>query len=83
MTTGVDRAVEKDTCQKLISLGYARSNRVRLYGQELQLVSDPFPHHDGGFAVEVMSKAETVSRTIKLPLPVLNVASKKLMKRTA
>jgi hypothetical protein len=83
MTTGVDRALEKDTCQKLISLGYGRSNRVRLYGQEVQLVSDPYPHREGGFAIEVVSKSESVSRTLRLPLPVLHVASHKQTKRTA
>jgi hypothetical protein len=83
MTAGVDRAIERDTCQKLISLGYGRSSKVRLYGQEVQLISDPFPHSDGGFAVEVVVKSESGSRTLKLPLPVLHVASHKQAKRTA
>ena len=83
-TSAVDRSLEIDTCRKLMSLGYTRSNRVRLYGQEVQLVSDPFPHDEGGIAVEVVTKKEPVSRTIKLPLTVLHVASKKLeKKRTA
>jgi hypothetical protein len=83
MTSAADRSPENDTCRKLISLGYARSNRVRLYGQELQLVSDPFPDRDGGIAVEVLAKSESVSRTLRLPLTVLHVASKKVMRRTA
>jgi hypothetical protein len=83
MTSAVDRSLDNDTCRKLISLGYARSNRVRLYGQELQLISDPFPHRDGGIAVEVVAKSESASRTLKLPLTVVHVASKKLEKRTA
>ncbi len=82
MTSGFDRSVSSDTCKKLISLGFARSNRVRLYGQEVQLVSDPFPH-DNGFAVEVVGKTERVSRTMKLPLPVVHVAGNQSMKRTA
>jgi hypothetical protein len=80
MASAVDRSLDQDTCRKLISLGYARSNRVRLYGQELQLISDPFPHDDGGIAVEVVEKAGA-SRTIKLPLPVLNVAKRKRTER--
>lgn len=84
MTSAVDRSLDNETCRKLISLGYARSNRVRLYGREVQLISDPFPHKEGGIAVEVVAKSESVSRTLKLPLPVLRVASnKKLEKRTA
>ncbi|MBO0911885.1 MAG: hypothetical protein J2P13_08835 [Acidobacteria bacterium] len=85
MTSAVDRSLDSDTCQKLISLGYARSNRVRLYGQEFQLVSDPFLHRDGGIAIEVITKKEPVSRTMKLPIPVLHVAGarKRVERRTA
>jgi hypothetical protein len=82
-TSAVDRSLEIDTCRKLISLGYARSNRVRLYGQEVQLVSDPFPHDEGGIAIEVISKKEPGARTMKLPLTVVHVARKKREKRTA
>lgn len=83
MTTGFDGFGSSDTCKKLISLGFSRSSRVRLYGQEVKLVSDPFPQDDGGFAVEVVGKMESVSRTMKLPLPVLHVARRQQMKRTA
>jgi hypothetical protein len=82
-TSAVERSLDIDTCRKLMSLGYTRSNRVRLYGQEVQLVSDPFPHHEGGIAIEVITKKEPVSRTMKLPLTVLHVARKRLEKRTA
>ena len=83
MTSQVDPSQDKDTCLKLISLGYARSNRVRLYGKEVQLVSDPFPHTDGGIAVEVVHPNESSSRTIKLPLSVLQVAGQSAKKRIA
>jgi hypothetical protein len=83
MTSQVDDPQDKKTCLKLISLGYARSNRVRLYGQEVQLVSDPFPHREGGIAVEVLQGSESSSRTIKLPLSVLQVAGRTEKKRSA
>lgn len=83
MTGQMDRSLDKETCRKLISLGYARSNRVRLYGQEVQLVSDPFPHDDGGFAVEVVEGGDSTARTVKLPLSVVQVAGKKAEKRSA
>ena|SRR5258708_5970104 len=72
----VDHTQDKATCLKLISLGYTRSNRVRLYGKEVQLVSDPFPHREGGIAVEVLQGNESSARTIKLPLSVLQVAGR-------
>jgi hypothetical protein len=83
MTSQVDPNPDKETCLKLISLGYARSSRVRLYGKEVQLVSDPFPHTEGGIAVEVVHGNESSSRTIKLPLSVLQVAGRSARKRTA
>jgi len=73
MTAQVDRSPENETCRKLISLGYARSKQVRLYGQEMKLVSDPFPAEDG-IAVDAVGAGEAESRRIKLPLSVLQVA---------
>jgi hypothetical protein len=81
MTAEVDHGLEM--CKKLMSLGFARLQRVRLYGQEVQLVSDPFPDREGKIAVEVKGRSESVSRTIRLPLPVVQVARKNLDKRTA
>jgi hypothetical protein len=74
---------DRETCRKLISLGYARTNRVRLYGQEVELVSDPFPHREGGIAVEVAESKQSASRTVKLPLSVVQVATKRPEKRSA
>ena len=83
MTDQVDRSQDTDTCRKLISLGFARSNRVRLYGLEVELISDPFPLREGGIGVEVVETNRASSRTLRLPLPVLQVAAKRPMKRTA
>jgi hypothetical protein len=81
--TQVEPSKDRETCRKLISLGYARSNRVRLYGQEVELVSDPFPHREGGIAVEVAESKQTASRVVKLPLSVVQVAAKQPEKRSA
>ena len=76
MTSQIGQIPDRETCRKLISLGYARSNRVRLYGQEVQLISDPFPQ-EGGVAIEVVGRNESSSRTMKLPLSVLQIAVQK------
>ena len=78
MTSPVEQSKDRETCRKLISLGYARSNRVRLYGQEVELISDPFPHREGGIAVEVAENRHSASRAVKLPLSVVQVASNKV-----
>jgi hypothetical protein len=83
MTSEIDRSVDHDTCRKLSRLGYARSNRVRLYGQELQIVSDPFVHEEGGIAVEVVGNSDPDKRTMRLPLSVVQVARKRPEKQIA
>jgi hypothetical protein len=83
MTSEIDRFVDNDTCRKLSRLGYARSNRVRLYGQELQIVSDPFVHKDGGIAIEVVGDSDRDKRTMRLPLSVVQVARKRPDKQIA
>ncbi len=83
MISEIDRFVDNETCRKLSRLGYARSNRVRLYGQELEIVSDPFVHEEGGIAVEVVIDSNSAKRTMRLPLSVVQVARKRSEKRIA
>jgi hypothetical protein len=63
-------------CDRLKSLGYARSSRIRIYGEELDVVSDPFPQADG-IAVKTVSPRDKQTRTIQLPRPVLQMADSK------
>jgi hypothetical protein len=65
-----------DICEKLKHLGYARSNHICLYGEQFQLVSDPFPH-ETGIAIEVIKRDNKDPRTVKLPLPILKMAMPK------
>ena len=83
MTTEIDHVTDNDTCQRLSRLGYARSSRVRLYGQELRIVSEPFVHDQGGIAVEVVADSNPTKRTMRLPLPVVQVARKSPEKKIA
>jgi hypothetical protein len=83
MMSEIDHAVDNDTCQRLSRLGYARSSRVRLYGQELKIVSEPFVHDQGGIAIEVVADSDHITRTMRLPLPVVQVARKAREKQVA
>ena len=62
-----------DLCKKLKSLGYARDGRVKLYGQDFQLLSDPF---DDGTAVAVRAKTakNTAEQVLRIPKPVVLAA---------
>lgn len=62
-------------CAKLQSLGYAPNSTVRIYGEEFQVLSSPFPEGNG-VAVEAKSTrkhAESV-RKLRIPLPIIQVA---------
>jgi hypothetical protein len=62
-----------EICEKLKHLGFSHSNHIKLYGEQFQLVSDPFPH-ESGIAVKAVQRDGKAPRTVKLPLPVLKMA---------
>jgi len=66
MTTSLRGVISSEICAKLKALGYARSNRIRLYGEEYEVLSDPFSRDDG-VAVEVATAKERTPRVLKLP----------------
>ncbi len=74
MTTSLRAVISAEICAKLKALGYARSNRIRLYGEEYEVVSDPFGKDDG-VAVEVTTAKERTPRTLKLPKMILRMVS--------
>jgi len=59
-----------DICTRVKNLGYTVSKRVRLYGEELEVVSDPFPEADG-VAVQVKSRKNPTVRKMRIPATVL------------
>jgi hypothetical protein len=62
-----------DICAHLKHLGYAISRRIRLYGEEFEVVSDPFPEA-GGIAVHVTTKKDSTIRVLQIPATVLQSA---------
>lgn len=59
-----------DICNRVKHLGYSVSGKVRLYGEEFEVVSDPFPADDG-IAVQVKSQKNPTVRVLQLPATVL------------
>ena len=55
-----------EMCAHVKRMGYGASSRVRLYGEDFDVLSDPFPE-DGGVAVQ--AKAQKDSRICVLQLP--------------
>ena len=57
-------------CKRLERLGFAPGHRVKLYGDEVDLVSGP--SHDGsGYAVVGVSRRSGELRRVRLPLTVV------------
>jgi hypothetical protein len=62
-----------EICTHVKHLGYATSQRIRLYGEEFQVVSDPFPEANG-VAVHVTTKKDSRIRVLRIPATVLQRA---------
>ena len=73
---GQDAAELHEICNRLQDMGYGQSKQIRIYGQEFVVISNPFPEGNG-IAVRAISKRETVERTLKIPLPVLQTLARK------
>jgi hypothetical protein len=59
-----------DVCASVKRLGYGTHQRIRLYGEEFEVISDPFPEADG-IAVHVKSEKDTGIRVVRIPATVL------------
>lgn len=65
-----------EVCRRLKSLGYAASKRIRIYGQEFEIVSDPF-FLDGIVAIHVRTGQEPGIRVLPLPAMLIHAAAGK------
>jgi hypothetical protein len=71
-----------DICNRVKHLGYTVSGRIRLYGEEFEVVSEPFPEADG-IAVRVKSKKNPTVRVLQLPATVLQSVKGKRAQKVA
>jgi hypothetical protein len=62
-------------CAQVKRLGYAVARRIRLYGEEFEVVSDPFAEADG-VAVHVTTKKDPSIRLLRIPMTVLQSAKR-------
>jgi hypothetical protein len=82
LTPGQHSIELHEVCDQLRRMGYAQSKRIRIYGQEFEAVSNPFPNGDG-IAIRAFSKRETQERTLQLPLPVVQMVKRQKQKKVA
>jgi hypothetical protein len=66
-----------ELCERLKVLGYADRNRIRIYGEEFDLTSNPIA--DGnGFAIEAVSRKSGQARKLPIPLSVVQMVTNDL-----
>ena len=68
---------ESEVCERLKALGYARLNRVRMYGEDFVLTSNPI-QEDNGFAIEAISRKSGIARRLRIPLSILRMITRDL-----
>jgi hypothetical protein len=69
-----------EDCTRIKELGYRLSAHAKLYGENFEIISDPFPE-DGGVAVRVVTATDPTIRTLQLPVAILLGLSKFFPKR--
>lgn len=54
-------------CERLQRMGYAKERHIFLYGEELEIISNPAACHDG-FAIEGVVRKTGLRRRVRIPL---------------
>jgi len=73
---------DSEVGERLKALGYAHPNRIRMYGEEFDLTSNPIPEGNG-FAIEAISRKSGLARRLRIPLSILQIITKDLAASTA
>jgi hypothetical protein len=60
----------EEACARIKHLGYVASRRVRIYGEEFELLSDPFPQADQ-IAIRAKAKSDSHVRILRLPVTIV------------
>ena len=71
------RSRDTELCDRLKTLGYAHHNRIRIYGEEFDLTSNPMAD-ENGFAIEAVSRKSGQARKLRIPLSVLQMITNDL-----
>ena len=53
-------------CLRLKQMGYSRAKSVKLYGEEFEVLSDPY-REDEHIVIEVKSRRTALHRIVRLP----------------
>jgi len=60
----------EEACARIDHLGYVASRRARIYGEEFELLSDPYPQADH-IAIRAQAKSDSRVRILRLPVTIV------------
>jgi len=66
-----------DVCAQIKKSGYSQSQKIRIYGEEFETLSDPFPN-EIGVAIRVRSRRTSQVRALQLPATLIHRVSESL-----
>ena len=64
-----------EICETLQSFGYRAGARMRLYGEELQITSEPYLDGEHIVVRANSVSAASAERTVRIPIPIIRMAS--------
>ena len=77
MITSPSSLSPEEICVRIKHFGYSISARIRIYGEEFEVLSDPFPQA-GGFAIHVRSSKTQKMRALQLPATIIQRVSERM-----
>lgn len=77
MITSPGSLPTSEVCARIQQFGYSVSQSIRIYGEEFDVLSDPFPS-DGGIAIEVRSKRTLQARVLQLPATIIHRVNERI-----
>jgi hypothetical protein len=60
----------QDACARIRHLGYVASKHIRIYGEEFELLSDPFPEANR-IAIRAKTTGDSSARILRLPMTIV------------
>ena len=77
VTSVVGSDADARLCERLKALGYADRNRIRIYGEEFDLLSNPISDQHG-VSIEAKSRKTGDARRLRIPLSLVHMIKKDL-----
>lgn len=65
-------------CDRLKRLGYEKNKKLRMYGEDFDLISDPITLGEHLYVVDAIERKSKSVRRLCIPLPIIHMARQEL-----